>query len=70
MTCRTLKVLAEAKTLAFGAHLPWTMSADGQVALGQVMLFSEWDWILRGERSFQRALVMNRITRERSITAV
>jgi tetratricopeptide (TPR) repeat protein len=33
-------------------------SADAQVALGQVMLFSEWDWTA-AERSFQRALAIN-----------
>jgi serine/threonine protein kinase len=33
-------------------------SADAQVALGQVMFFSEWDWIA-SERSFQRALAIN-----------
>ena len=33
-------------------------SADAQVALGQVMLVSEWDWTA-AERSFQRALAIN-----------
>ena len=53
-----LEALAEAKTLALRALALDDKSADGQVALGQVMLFSEWDWTA-AERSFQRALVMN-----------
>jgi tetratricopeptide (TPR) repeat protein len=32
--------------------------ADAQVALGQIMLFREWDW-LAAERSFQRALALD-----------
>ena len=53
-----LEALAEAKTLALRALALDDKSADGQVALGQVMLFSEWDWIA-AERSFQRALAIN-----------
>jgi len=34
------------------------MKAPTQVAVGQVMLFAEWDWIA-AERSFQRALAIN-----------
>jgi len=46
------------KLLRF-ARLHWMIkSADAQVALGQLMLLSEWDW-LAAERSFQRALAIN-----------
>ena len=53
-----LEALAEAKTLALRALALNDKSADAQVALGQVMLFSEWDWTA-AERSFQRALAIN-----------
>jgi serine/threonine protein kinase len=53
-----LEALAEAKTLALRALALDDRSADAQVALGQVMLFSEWDWNA-AERSFQRALAIN-----------
>jgi serine/threonine protein kinase len=52
------EALAEAKTLALRALALDDKSADAQVALGQVMLFSEWDWTA-AERSFQRALAIN-----------
>jgi len=53
-----LEALAEAKTNALRALALDDKSADAQVALGQVMLFSEWDWAA-AERSFQRALAIN-----------
>ena len=53
-----LEALAEAKTIALRALALDGQSADAQVALGQVMLFSEWDWTA-AERSFQRALAIN-----------
>jgi serine/threonine protein kinase len=53
-----LEALAEAKTHALRALALDDKSADAQVALGQVMLFSEWDWTA-AERSFQRALAIN-----------
>ena len=53
-----LEALAEAKTLALRALALDDKSADAQVALGQVMLLSEWDWTA-AERSFQRALAIN-----------
>ena len=53
-----LEALAEAKTLALRALALNDRSADAQVALGQVMFFSEWDWTA-AERSFQRALAIN-----------
>jgi tetratricopeptide (TPR) repeat protein len=53
-----LEALADAKAAALRALALDDRSADAQVALGQVMLFSEWDWIA-AERSFQRALVIN-----------
>jgi serine/threonine protein kinase len=53
-----LEALAEAKTIALRALALDDKSADAQVALGQVMLFSEWDWTA-AERSFQRALALN-----------
>jgi len=53
-----LEALAEAKTIALRALALDDKSADAQVALGQVMLFSEWDWTA-AERSFQRALAIN-----------
>jgi tetratricopeptide (TPR) repeat protein len=53
-----LEALADAKAAALRALALDDKSADAQVALGQVMLFSEWDWIA-AERSFQRALAIN-----------
>ena len=53
-----LEALADAKAAALRALALDDRSADAQVALGQVMLFSEWDWTA-AERSFQRALAIN-----------
>ena len=53
-----LEALAEARTAALRALALDDKSADAQVALGQVMFFSEWDWTA-AERSFQRALAIN-----------
>jgi serine/threonine protein kinase len=53
-----LEALAEARTAALRAVALDDKSADAQVALGQVMFFSEWDWTA-AERSFQRALTIN-----------
>jgi serine/threonine protein kinase len=53
-----LEALAEARTAALRAVALDDKSADAQVALGQVMFFSEWDWTA-AERSFQRALAIN-----------
>ena len=53
-----LEALAEAKTIALRALALNDRSADAQVALGQVMFFSEWDWTA-AERSFKRALAIN-----------
>ena len=53
-----LEALGEAKAAALRALALDHESADAQVALGQVMLFAEWDWIA-AERSFQRALAIN-----------
>ncbi|HKV98413.1 MAG TPA: serine/threonine-protein kinase [Vicinamibacterales bacterium] len=53
-----LEALAEARTMALRALALDDQSADAQVALGQVMFFSEWDWTA-AERSFQRALAIN-----------
>jgi serine/threonine protein kinase len=53
-----LEALAEARTFALRAVALDDRSADAQVALGQVMLFSEWDWTA-AERCFQRALAIN-----------
>ena len=53
-----LEALAEAKTFALRALALDDKSADAQVALGQVVLFGEWDWAA-AERSFQRALAIN-----------
>ena len=53
-----LEALAEAKTFALRALALDDKSAEAQVALGQVVLFSEWDWAA-AERSFQRALAIN-----------
>ena len=48
----------EAKAAALRAIALDDESADARVALGQVMVFTEWDWIA-AERSFQRALAIN-----------
>jgi serine/threonine protein kinase/Tfp pilus assembly protein PilF len=48
----------EAKAAALRALALDDDSADAQVALGQVMFTTEWDWIA-AERSFQRALAIN-----------
>jgi serine/threonine protein kinase len=53
-----LEALADAKAAALRALALDDRSADAQVALGQVMLFGDWDWIA-AERSFQRALAIN-----------
>jgi tetratricopeptide (TPR) repeat protein len=53
-----LEALAEARTIALRAVALDDKSADAQVALGQVMFFSEWDWTA-AERSFRRALAIN-----------
>ena len=53
-----LEALAEARTAALRALAQDDKSADAQVALGQVMLFSDWDWAA-AERAFQRALAIN-----------
>ncbi len=53
-----LEALAEARIAALRAVALDDKSADAQVALGQVMFFSEWDWTA-AERSFQRALAIN-----------
>src|SRR4030095_15751451 len=53
-----VEAFGEAKAAALRALALDDKSADAQVALGQVMFFSEWDWIA-AERSFQRALAIN-----------
>jgi eukaryotic-like serine/threonine-protein kinase len=52
------EAFGEAKAAALRALAMDDECADAQVALGQVLLFSEWDWI-GAERSFQRALEIN-----------
>ena len=52
------EAFAEAKAAALRALAMDDECADAQVALGQVLFFSEWDW-LGAERSFQRALEIN-----------
>jgi DNA-binding winged helix-turn-helix (wHTH) protein len=52
------KAFAEAKGAALRALAMDPECADAQVALGQVLFFSEWDW-LGAERSFRRALEIN-----------
>jgi serine/threonine protein kinase/lipopolysaccharide biosynthesis regulator YciM len=52
------EAFAEAKAAALRALAMDDQSADAQVALGQVLFLSEWDWI-GAERSFQRALETN-----------
>ena len=58
-----IEALDEAKAAALRALALDDKSADAQVALGQVMLFGEWDWIA-AERSFQRALAIEAIHAE------
>jgi serine/threonine protein kinase len=53
-----VEAFSEARTAALRALALDHDSADAQVALGQVMFLSEWDWIA-AERSFQRALAIN-----------
>ena len=53
-----VEAFAEAKAAALRALALDDESADAQVALGQVMVVAEWDWIA-AERSFQRALAIN-----------
>jgi serine/threonine protein kinase len=53
-----VKSFGEAKTAALRALALDDQSADARVALGQVMVFAEWDWIA-AERSFQRALAID-----------
>jgi tetratricopeptide (TPR) repeat protein len=53
-----VEAYGEAKAAALRAVALDDKSADAQVALGQVMLTTEWDWIA-AERSFQRALAIN-----------
>jgi serine/threonine protein kinase len=48
----------EAKTAALRALALDDQSADARAALGQVMVFAEWDWVA-AERSFQRALAID-----------
>jgi tetratricopeptide (TPR) repeat protein len=52
------EAFADAKAAALRALALDDQCADAQVALGQLMLLSEWDW-LAAERSFQRALAIN-----------
>ena len=59
-----LEALAEAKTIALRALALDDKSADAQVALGQVMLFSEWDWTA-AER-LPAGACSTRITRKRT----
>ena len=53
-----LEAFGEARAAALRALAMDHRSADAQVALGQVMFLSEWDWVA-AERSFQRALAFN-----------
>ena len=53
-----VKAYGEAKAAALRALALDDESADARVAVGQVMVFAEWDWIA-AERSFQRALAIN-----------
>ena len=52
------EAFAEAKSAALRALAMDDECADAHVALGQVLFFSDWDWI-GAERSFQRALEIN-----------
>ena len=53
-----VEAFGEAKAAALRALALDDESADAQAALGEVMLFAEWDWIA-AERSFQRALAID-----------
>jgi tetratricopeptide (TPR) repeat protein len=53
-----VEAFADAKAAALRALALDDQCADAQVALGQLMALSEWDW-LAAERSFQRALAIN-----------
>ena len=53
-----VEAFADAKAAALRTLALDDQCADAQVALGQLMLLSEWDW-LAAERSFQRALAIN-----------
>ena len=53
-----LKAYAEAKASALRALAMDGECADAQVALGEVLFLSEWDWT-GAERSFRRALEIN-----------
>ena len=53
-----VEAYGEAKAAALRALALDDESADARVALGQVMVVAEWDWIA-AERSFQRALAIN-----------
>jgi serine/threonine protein kinase/Tfp pilus assembly protein PilF len=53
-----VEAYGEAKAAALRALALDDESADARVAVGQVMVFTEWDWIA-AERSFQRALAIN-----------
>jgi tetratricopeptide (TPR) repeat protein len=53
-----VEAFGDAKAAALRALALDDQCADAQVALGQLMLLSEWDW-LAAERSFQRALAIN-----------
>jgi len=53
-----VEAFGEAKAAALRALALDDESADARVALGQVMVFAEWDWIA-AERSFQRALAID-----------
>ena len=53
-----VEAFGEAKAAALRAVALDDQSADARVALGQVMVVAEWDWIA-AERSFQRALAIN-----------
>jgi serine/threonine protein kinase len=53
-----VEAFGEAKAAALRALALDDESPDAQAALGEVMLFAEWDWIA-AERSFQRALAID-----------
>ena len=53
-----VEAFGDAKAAALRALALDDQCADAQVALGQLMALSEWDW-LAAERSFQRAMSIN-----------
>jgi tetratricopeptide (TPR) repeat protein len=53
-----VEAYGEARAAALRAVALDDESADARVALGQVMIFAEWDWVA-AERSFQRALAID-----------